>query len=299
MIVLSVPLPASDNKLNVNDSLKVAKLELDVAGLWRGYKELTDTRLEPPMNIRNMFRSPEFVELLNKSVIERIDPMMEPVIEKVQSIEKQANRRVSQSDVLPQDSLAELNQQIRGLVMSAVEERLDRFSKSLNERLEEVLGERLRASVELNARLTFEKLMESELKTAISEQISVQTMKSVNLALKQRMKATSSMDLDETFLNNSIRAQIQSLIRDKNLDKNSKPDYASELNNAIVLDASSTYTGKREACLLFAFQSASRLTATNTREFNQHAFLPRLQNLMQSSCSGCPSGVCPVRRRTC
>lgn len=51
--------------------------------------------------------------------------------------------------------------------------------------------------------------------------------------------------IDDSFMNNTIRAQIQSLIRDKNLDPKAKPDYASELNNAIMLDASSTYDGKK------------------------------------------------------
>lgn len=227
--------------------MKVAKLEENFAGLENRVKELTDNRLEPPMNVRNILRSSEFVELLNKSLVERLDPMMEPVIEKVQfiesSIEKQTGERASQSGVL-QDDLNESHQQVRDLVMSAVEERLDLFAKSLHDRLDKMLNEKLRASIESHARLAFDKLMADEFKATISEQINVQTMRSVNSALQQRMKATSSGDLDETFLNNSIRAQIQSLIRDKNLDKNSKPDYASELNNAIVLDASSTYTGK-------------------------------------------------------
>lgn len=238
-----------DSELNVDEKLKVAKLEENLADLRKLVRDLTDNRLEPPMNVRTMLRSPEFVELLNKSVAERLDPMMEPVIEKIQWIEKRTNERVDQSGVSQHSEIPDdLDQQIRGLVISAVEERLDLFAKSLNERLEKELGEkRLSESVERQVRLAFDKLMESDFKATISEQISVQSMKSVNSALSQRMKATSSLDLDETFLNNSIRSQIQSLIRDKNLDKNSKPDYASELNNAIVLDASNTYTGKREA----------------------------------------------------
>ena len=207
------------------------------------------------MNVRNMLRSPEFAELLNRSVIEAMGPIMLPVVEKVQVIEKRVHERTTQFEfgALKREDLGETDQQIRQLIASVLEEQLYQFTKTLHEQQEAVraLNEQLESLVVLHTRLAIEKLLaEDEFKAAISEQIKAQTARSVNSMLQERLKATSGLDLDETFLNNSIRAQIQSLIRDKNLDKNSKPDYASELNNAIVLDASSTYTGKRVVSLL-------------------------------------------------
>lgn len=234
--------------------MRVSLLEEDRARIEKKLDEQSDARLQPPTNVRNMLRSPDFVDALNRSVIEAIGPIMLPVVEQVQLIEKEMHERQAGASKRedPREDLGD--QKIRQLIVSVVQEQLNEFGKSLQVQLDELRAqnEQLQSSVMLHTRLAFERLMEDEFRAAIGEQIRAQTAKSVNSLLQKRLKEASSsgLELDETFLNNSIRAQIQSLIHDKNLDKNSKPDYASELNNAIVLDASSTYTGKRGGQLI-------------------------------------------------
>lgn len=236
--------------------MRVSLLEEDRARIEKKLDEQSDARLQPPTNVRNMLRSPDFVDALNRSVIEAIGPIMLPVVEQVQLIEKEMHARQFEAGASkredPREDLGD--QKIRQLIVSVVQEQLNEFGKSLQVQLDELRAqnEQLQSSVMLHTRLAFERLMEDEFRAAIGEQIRAQTAKSVNSLLQKRLKEASSsgLELDETFLNNSIRAQIQSLIHDKNLDKNSKPDYASELNNAIVLDASSTYTGKRGGQLI-------------------------------------------------
>ena len=99
-----------------------------------------------------------------------------------------------------------------------------------------VLNEQLRSSIEIQVRLAVTEQMKE-----ISEHINDQTANRVNSVLEERLKAVS-LQLDEALLNTAINK----LIRESNLD-NAKPDYASELNNAIILEASSTYTGKFES----------------------------------------------------
>lgn len=73
------------------------------------------------------------------------------------------------------------------------------------------------------------------------EEITAKIQDRVNSVQNERPKCKSKLQLDETMLNVAIRMQIQKLVLKENLE-NSKPDYASELNNAVILRASSTYS---------------------------------------------------------
>lgn len=84
------------------------------------------------------------------------------------------------------------------------------------------------------------------IKNLVNNQIS-DLKTTVNLFSQEQNKIRSfSQQIDKETLNNSIKLQIQNLLIDNNLDKYTKPDYASELNKAIVLDASATYAGKKK-----------------------------------------------------
>lgn len=102
----------------------------------------------------------------------------------------------------------------------------------LDEKIEKIIEQ------ELNSRLpVIKSKTEDFLRSELSESLAYKLDSMFDEKLKDPRNLIA---LDENSLNYSIKAAIDNLV----LDKDSKLDYASELNNAIILEASPTYIGR-------------------------------------------------------
>ena len=124
-----------------------------------------------------------------------------------------------------------------------------------DEKVQRMVQEELLKSTHL-ANEGLQKLFESTLSEQLPakcREMCAGDLRSPDVVLERNV-CSSKLDLDLTFLNDAIRTELKKLIREKNLDENGKPDYASELNNAIVLAASNTFVGKKDRnCYFIGF----------------------------------------------
>lgn len=120
------------------------------------------------------------------------------------------------------------------------------LSEGVQKMVVDVLNEHLKSNGLTNEGLQVlvERILSEQMESKCSE-LGFEERRSAE-SLLERNEHPKNPDVNLNILNDAIRTQLKEIIREKNFGENVKPDYASELNNAIVLAASNTFVGKKD-----------------------------------------------------